>query len=80
MTDEKILQELTPIFQDVFDDEELTITAETNAGDIEDWDSLAQIRLIAAMEKRFSIKFNFGELQTLKNVGDMVQLIQKKVK
>ena len=80
MTREKILQELTPIFQDVFDDEELVITAETNAGDIEDWDSLAQIRLIAAMEKYFSIKFDFSELQTLKSVGEMAKLIQEKVK
>lgn len=79
MTTEKIFEELQPIFHDVFDDEDLVITAETGAKDIEDWDSLAQIRLVTAMEKHFNIRFNFAELQTLKNVGDMAELIQKKL-
>lgn len=79
MDKEKILQELQPIFQDIFDDEELVITNETNATHIEDWDSLAQIRLVAAIETEFSIKFTFKELQSLKNVGDMVDLIHKKL-
>ena len=80
MTEEKILEELQPIFHDVFDDDEIVVTAQTSAKDIEDWDSLAQIRLVTAMEKFFSIKFTFDELQSLKNVGDMVSLIQGKVK
>ena len=79
MNKEKILAELQPIFQDVFDDEELAVTEETNASDVEDWDSLAQIRIVMAVEKHFSIKFTFDELQSLKNVGDMVNLIQEKV-
>ena len=79
MDKEKILRELQPIFQDIFDDEELTVTDETNAAQIEDWDSLAQVRLVAAIEKNFAVKFTFAELQNLKNVGDMVNLIQKKL-
>lgn len=79
MTEEKILQELQPIFHDIFDDEELVIVSETNANDIEDWDSLAQIRLVAAIEKRFAVRFTFDELQELKNVGDMVACISKKL-
>ena len=77
---EKILQELQPIFQDVFDDENLVITNQTNAMDIEDWDSLAQIRLVAAIEKHFGIKFAFGELQNAMNVGDMIEMIASKRK
>ena len=73
-----ILKELQPIFQDVFDDESLIITNETCAADIEDWDSLAQIRLVVAIEKQFGIKFAFGELQNTSNVGEMIKLIQKK--
>ena len=73
-----ILKELQPIFQDVFDDESLVITNETCAADIEDWDSLAQIRLVVAIEKHFGIKFAFTELLSASNVGDMVQLIQSK--
>ena len=79
MTEEKILQDLQPIFQDIFDDEELVMTEKSNAGDIEDWDSLAQIRIVSAIEKHFSIKFTFAELQALKDVGEMVKLISKKV-
>ena len=74
-----ILQELQPIFQDVFDDDNLVITSETSAADIEDWDSLAQIRLVAAMEKHFNIKFAFGELKELKNVGEMIAVIREKM-
>lgn len=80
MTEEKILEELQPIFKDIFDDDEIVVTAQTSAKDIEDWDSIAQIRLAAATEKFFAIKFTFDELQSLKNVGDMVGLIREKVK
>lgn len=79
MDREKIFKELQPIFQDMFDDDELVVTDETNAAQIEDWDSLAQIRLIVAIEKHFAIKFVFEELQNLNNVGEMVDLIQKKL-
>ena len=74
-----ILAELQPIFHDVFDDEALVITDETNAEQIEDWGSLSHIRLVVAIEKHFSIKFAFGELQDLKNVGEMVELIKEKL-
>ncbi len=67
------------IFRDVFDEDELVITEETNADDIEDWDSLAQVRLTVAIEKKFFIKFDFGELAALHNVGEMLDLIEKKI-
>ena len=78
MTKEQILSDVQEIFRDVFDDEELVIKDETNADDIEDWDSLAQIRLTVAIEKKFGIKFNFGELTALHNVDEMLDLIGKK--
>jgi len=74
-----ILEQVQEIFRDIFDEEDLVITNETNAEDIEDWDSLSQIRLVVAIEKHFSIKFAFGELQALKNVGEMIVLIQEKL-
>lgn len=79
MTNEEILNDLQSIFQDVFDDESLVITNESNAEQIEDWDSLSHIRLVVAIEKHFAIKFAFGELQTLKNVGEMLDLIREKI-
>lgn len=74
-----ILKELQPIFQDVFDDEDLVVTNESNAESIDDWDSLSHIRLVVAIEKHFGIKFAFGELQGLKNVGEMIEVIEKKL-
>ena len=74
-----ILDKLQPIFQDIFEDDELLITAESNADTVEDWDSLAHIVLIFTIEQEFEIKFALGELEAMKNVGDMVELMQTKL-
>ena len=74
-----ILDELQPIFQDIFEDDELSITAESNAHTVEGWDSLAHVTLIFAIEQEFEIKFALGELEAMKNVGDMVELMQIKL-
>lgn len=79
MNKSEILTALNQIFCDVFDDETLNITAETTSADIEDWDSLEHINLIVACEKKFNIKFNIQEVTQMKNVGDMVSLIQEKL-
>ena len=76
---EEILAELQPIFRDIFDDEGLVITKDSSAETIEDWDSLSHVRLIMAVGKHFGIKFGFGELKDLKNVGDMCELIANKL-
>jgi acyl carrier protein len=77
MTDE-ILKTLQPIFRDVLDDPELTITPETTAADVSGWDSLSHLSLVAAIEKHYRVKFALGELQKLRNVEDMIQLIVRK--
>ena len=79
MTEKEIFAKVQAIFRDVFDDENLALTRETNAEDIEDWDSLMQIRLVVAMEKEFQIKFDIMEVQLLQNVGEMMDLIEKKL-
>ena len=77
MTREKIFEDVTEIFRDVFDDDEIVIGDETNSADIEDWDSLEHIELVINMEKHFGLKFNIKEVNKLQNVGEMVDLIQK---
>lgn len=74
-----ILAQLQPIFQDVLDQPDLVITRESNAQNVEDWDSLAHINLVTSIERHFKIKFALGELQELKNVGEMIDLIEQKL-
>lgn len=73
----EIFEAVQEIFRDNFDDEELEITRETNSDDIEDWDSLEQINLLTAMEKKFGLKFKLEDVRGLKNVGDLLDLIQR---
>jgi acyl carrier protein len=76
---DNLLAELQEIFRDIFDDNSLVLTRESSAATIEDWDSLTHTNLVTAIEKRYKIRFALGELQELKNVGDMIDLIQKKL-
>ena len=73
----EIFEKLTTVFQDVFDDESIIISEITTATDIEDWDSLTHIMLLSAVEDEFGIKFDMKAVQSLKNVGEMVDLIEK---
>ena len=73
------LQELEPIFRQVFDDETIMLQRETTSDDIEEWDSLTHMNLVVALELRFKIKFALGELQKLRNVGEMLDLINRKL-
>ena len=77
MTREEIFAQLTEIFQDVFDDDEIVLTDATTADDIEDWDSLEQINLLVAIEKQFNIKFQLADVADLENVGAMADLVEK---
>jgi acyl carrier protein len=70
---------LNDIFRQVFDDDSIVITRETTANDIEEWDSLTHMNLVVAVEAKFKIRFALGELQTLKNVGDLLDLTEKKI-
>jgi acyl carrier protein len=73
-----IINQLTPIFVDVFDDDDLIIDPSTTAGDVDGWDSLAHIRLIVAIEKVFAMRFSASEISNLENVGEMAELIISK--
>ena len=79
MTRNEILERLNNVFIDVFDDENIKINDATTADDIDDWDSLEHINLIVAVEQEFGIKFNMNEVTTMKNVGDMVKIINSRI-
>lgn len=75
MTREEVFERLNEVFREVFDDETIVVTDETTAEDIEDWDSLEHINLINAVEDEFDIKFEMGQIVSMKNVGEMVDVI-----
>lgn len=78
MTREEVFERLNKVFQDVFDDEDITVNETTTSADIEDWDSLEHINLVAAVEQEFGMKFTMGQVVTMKNVGEMVDIILQK--
>lgn len=81
MNDENgTLQELQEIIRDIFDDDGLIITENTCAKDIEEWDSIAQMDIVLAVERHFHVKFLPEEIVALKNVGDIASLVQARRK
>ena len=79
MTREEISIKIQDIFRDIFDDNNLSITDSTNANDINTWDSLNHINIVNSVEKEFGVKFALGELESLKDVGAMIDLTIKKL-
>lgn len=79
MTVEEIYERLNEVFRDVFDDDTIEVDDLTTADDIDDWDSLEHINLIAAVEKEFDIKFRMGEVSGMKDVGEMVEIIMSRI-
>ena len=73
------LEKIQDIMIDTFDLDDVTITRETTAADIEEWDSLSHIRLIVAIEREFGIKFSNAEIEALANVGQLLDTVQAKV-
>ena len=69
MTREEVFERLNKVFRDVFDDDDITVTETTTSADIDDWDSLEHINLVAAVEQEFGMKFTMGQVVTMKNVG-----------
>jgi len=79
MQSQDIYAQLTPIFQDLFDDETLVVTPGLTAADVPEWDSFNHINLIVAIEARFKIKFQTAELENLHTAGHLADLIEKKL-
>ena len=79
MTREEVYETLNGVFQDVFDDESIEVNDETTSEDVDGWDSLEHINLIAAVEQEFGVKFNMGQVVSMKNVGEMEDIILSQI-
>ena len=77
MKRDEILEKLNEIFAEVFEDDSIEVVETTSSADIEDWDSLTHITLIAAVEEEFDIKFSMKDVIGMKNVGEMVDIIME---
>lgn len=75
----QITEKIVEIMEDVFDVDDLTYDDSLTAADIEEWDSLSNIRFVVALEKGFGVRFSNSEIAGLENVGQMVDLIGAKL-
>ncbi|MBR3000220.1 MAG: acyl carrier protein [Oscillospiraceae bacterium] len=79
MTRKELLEAVAEILRDIFDDDTLEVTESTCSDDVEDWDSLEQINILVAIQDRFGIQFSLDDVSDLKDVGDTLDLIERKL-
>jgi acyl carrier protein len=79
MEKNEIISQVQVIFRDILDNEDIILTNETTANDIDEWDSLTHIQLIVAMEKYFKLRFTSTEIRNWKNIGEMCEGINSKI-
>lgn len=79
MPEDVLLSRLTEVFQRVFEDKSLTLTPQTNQDDIPAWDSMSNITLAVEIEACFDIKIKIAEMEALRNIGDLIDLIRSHV-
>jgi acyl carrier protein len=75
----EILEKVQTIFRDVLENDEITLSMDMSAEDIDEYDSLAHIQLVVAIEKQFGVKFNSKEIISWQNIGQMVDSIEAKL-
>ncbi|MEG1680933.1 MAG: acyl carrier protein [Stenotrophomonas sp.] len=77
MNNAEILAILQETLRDVFDDESVVITEASSAADFPAWDSLSNVNIMVATEMRFGVRFKASEVEGLRNIGELIALIQK---
>lgn len=73
-----VVDQLGEVLQDVFDNDDISVTDEMEAADVEGWDSMGNVRLFLAIEQEFGVRFSAGEIGAIKNVGELVAAIRRK--
>lgn len=79
MERKEIVDKLTVIFRTVFKDGNIVLREDMTADDVETWDSLTHMAMISEVEKCFSIKFKLKELNKLRQVGDLIAIVESKL-
>ncbi len=79
MDKNNITDKLTSVFRTVFENEDLTLTDEMTANDVDNWDSLTHMILVTEIEKDFEVKFKLKDLNKMKNVGNLIEVLISKL-
>jgi len=79
VTNEEVLARITNIIRENLDNDEIILTAETEASDVDGWDSLAHVRIMVAIEEDLNVRFTTDEITSLKDVGSLIALVQARV-
>ncbi|HEX4695898.1 acyl carrier protein [Sphingomonas sp.] len=79
MNDEDIIRRIQEVVRDQLDDETITLNRATRADEVEDWDSLAHVRIMIGVEEEFGVRFQTSEITSLKNIGGLVDLIRARL-
>ncbi len=76
MTEREVWDSLLVVMRETFDDGGLDVTRETTAEDVDAWDSLSNVELMLALERRFGVRFYTGEIAKMRNVGELADTIE----
>jgi acyl carrier protein len=80
MTPKPIYEKLTEIFHEVFEDDTLILRPDMTAEDVPEWDNLSHVRLVLTIQRKFGVTFSAAQTAGLKNVGELVSLLQTRVR
>lgn len=77
LTTDNVYERLNNLFRDVLDNDDLILKHDTTAGDVEGWDSMANVQLMLGVEREFGVHLSAGQMQAMTSVGDLVSVIVK---
>ncbi|MCI9462638.1 MAG: acyl carrier protein [Lachnospiraceae bacterium] len=75
----EVLEKINEVFRNIFEKENLVISEDTSADDIEGWDSLQHVKILVMLEQEFHVEFDIDEIISMDNIGDMVRIIKGKM-
>jgi acyl carrier protein len=79
MNRQELLDRVSEVIKDQLDLDELVLTEETSASDVDGWDSLAHVRIMIAVEQEFGIRFHTTQITSIANVGELLGLVSEKL-
>lgn len=79
MTRQEILTTITSNLADLIDMDTLELQESSTADKVDGWDSINNVRLLISLEQELGFEFNTDEIQSLRNVGALIDLVASKL-